>query len=61
MATSRFHHPAHAAEWADPDIDAAFDDIRPRIEEALAMVDEAMRIDPLRRQARGNNSIGRQP
>jgi AcrR family transcriptional regulator len=27
MATSRFHHPAHAAEWADPDIDAAFDDI----------------------------------
>jgi AcrR family transcriptional regulator len=23
-ATSRFHHPAHAAEWADPGIDAAF-------------------------------------
>ncbi len=26
-ATSRFHHPAHAAEWADPAIDAAFDDV----------------------------------
>jgi Tetracyclin repressor-like, C-terminal domain len=23
-ATARFHHPAHAAEWADPNLDAAF-------------------------------------
>lgn len=27
LATSRFHHPAHAAEWADPAMDAAFDDV----------------------------------
>jgi AcrR family transcriptional regulator len=27
FATSRFHHPAHAAEWADPAIDAAYNDI----------------------------------
>jgi AcrR family transcriptional regulator len=27
VATSRFHHPAHAAEWADPDIDAAYNDV----------------------------------
>lgn len=27
LATSRFHHPAHAAEWADPAIDAAFEDV----------------------------------
>jgi AcrR family transcriptional regulator len=27
VATSRFHHPAHAAEWGNPDIDAAFDDV----------------------------------
>jgi len=27
FATSKFHHPAHAAEWADPGIDAAFDDV----------------------------------
>jgi AcrR family transcriptional regulator len=26
-ATSRFHHPAHAAEWADPGIDAAYEDV----------------------------------
>ena len=26
-ATSRFHHPAHAAEWADPALDAAFADV----------------------------------
>lgn len=25
LATSRFHHPAHAAEWADPTIEEAFD------------------------------------
>jgi AcrR family transcriptional regulator len=27
FATSRFHHPAHAAEWADPGIDAAYNDV----------------------------------
>jgi AcrR family transcriptional regulator len=27
FATSRFHHPAHAAEWVDPAIDAAYDDV----------------------------------
>ena len=27
VATSRFHHPAHAAEWADPAIDAAYNDV----------------------------------
>jgi AcrR family transcriptional regulator len=27
LATSRFHHPAHAAEWADRSIDAAYDDV----------------------------------
>jgi len=27
FATSRFHHPVHAAEWADPVTDAAYDDV----------------------------------
>jgi AcrR family transcriptional regulator len=27
VATSKFHHPAHAAEWSDPAIDAAYDDV----------------------------------
>jgi AcrR family transcriptional regulator len=27
FATSRFHHPAHAAEWVDPNIDAAYNDV----------------------------------
>jgi len=27
LATSKFHHPAHAAEWADPAIDAAYNDV----------------------------------
>jgi AcrR family transcriptional regulator len=27
VATYRFHHPAHAAEWGNPGIDAAFDDV----------------------------------
>jgi AcrR family transcriptional regulator len=27
LATSRFYHPAHAAEWADPALDTAFNDV----------------------------------
>jgi AcrR family transcriptional regulator len=27
VATSKFHHPAHAAEWGDPIIDAAYEDV----------------------------------
>jgi AcrR family transcriptional regulator len=27
VATSKFHHPAHAAEWGDPSIDAVFEDV----------------------------------
>ena len=27
FATSRFHHPAHAAEWSDPGIDTAYNDV----------------------------------
>ncbi|MDQ2665746.1 MAG: TetR family transcriptional regulator [Gemmatimonadota bacterium] len=27
LATMRFHHPAHAAEWSNPVIDAEFDDV----------------------------------
>src|SRR5271167_4843514 len=27
VATFGFHHPAHAAEWADPAIDAAYNDV----------------------------------
>ena len=27
VATSKFHHPAHAAEWGDPSIDEAFEDV----------------------------------
>ena len=27
LATSRFHHPAHAAEWVDPAIEAAYNEV----------------------------------
>jgi hypothetical protein len=27
FATARFHHPAHAAEWVDPVIDTAYNDV----------------------------------
>ena len=35
VATSRFHHPAHAAEWSDPAIDAAYDDVWQLLMEGL--------------------------
>jgi hypothetical protein len=28
VATSRFHHPLQRAEWADPEIDEAYEDVR---------------------------------
>jgi hypothetical protein len=27
FATSRFHHPAHAAQWDDPTLDATYADV----------------------------------
>lgn len=27
VATSRFHHPAHSADWTDPEIDTTYDDV----------------------------------
>jgi len=38
VATSRFHHPAHAAEWTDPDIDAAYDDVWQLLMDGLCAV-----------------------
>src|ERR1700758_1430444 len=42
-ATSRFHHPAHAMEWADPKIDAVFDDVWRMLMEGLS-VDKSPQI-----------------
>ena len=36
FATSRFHHPAHASEWADPAIDAAYNDVWQLLMDGLA-------------------------
>ena len=27
VATSKFHHPAHANEWGDPAIDSAYEEV----------------------------------
>ena len=34
-ATARFHNPAHAAEWADPAIDGAFEGVWSLLRAAL--------------------------
>jgi len=38
FATSRFHHPAHAAEWQDPTLDAAYQDVWRMLMDGLARV-----------------------
>ncbi len=43
IATSKFHHPAHAAEWADPAIHAAYDDVWQLLMEGLRSGEQ---IDP---------------
>jgi hypothetical protein len=35
FATARFHHPAHAAEWMDPALDATYDDVWSLLMEGL--------------------------
>lgn len=35
-ATARFHDPSHAAEWSDPAVDRAFEDVWALIERGLA-------------------------
>ena len=38
FATSRFHHPAHAAEWADPALDAGYNDVWQMLMDGLSAV-----------------------
>jgi AcrR family transcriptional regulator len=40
-ATSRFHHPAHAAEWTDPAIDAAFNAVWQLVMDGLRVAKRA--------------------
>ncbi len=37
FATTRFHHPAHAAEWSGPDIDAAYGELWQLLMEGLGV------------------------
>jgi len=41
FATSRFHHPAHAAEWADPAIESAFNDVWQLLMDGLCLAKDA--------------------
>ena len=41
VATSHFHHPAHAAEWIDPAIDATYDDVWRMLMDGLCVAKSA--------------------
>jgi len=41
FATSRFHHPAHASEWADPAIESAFNDVWQLLMDGLCLAKDA--------------------
>ena len=43
FATSRFHHPAHALEWANPKLDLVFDDVWRILMEGLS-VEKNLRV-----------------
>lgn len=48
FATSRFHHPVHAAEWADPYIDAAYNDVWKMLMDGLSIAKAAVQSSPVR-------------
>jgi len=43
VATSRFHHPAHAAEWLDKDIDVAYNDVWKLLMDGLRVAKNSVR------------------
>jgi AcrR family transcriptional regulator len=50
FATSRFHHPVHAAEWADPDIDAVYDDVWEMLMNGLCVAKSSSQSSKQRRR-----------
>jgi AcrR family transcriptional regulator len=48
-ATSRFHNPAHAAVWTDPQIEAAYEEVRALVLRGLAQPRRTARKPPRRR------------
>lgn len=51
-ATNRFHNPAHAAEWGDPQIDAAYEGVRALVLRGLARPSrQTLRKKPARDRA----------
>jgi AcrR family transcriptional regulator len=50
FATSRFHHPVHAAEWADPVIDVVYDDVWRMLMDGLRVAKSAGRSSKQRRR-----------
>jgi AcrR family transcriptional regulator len=49
-ATSRFHNPVHAAEWGDPQIDAAYEGVRALV---LGGLTSSAGISPSTRKGKG--------
>lgn len=49
-ATTRFHNPAHAAEWSDPQIDAAYEGVRALV---LGGLTTSPGISPSTRRGKG--------
>jgi AcrR family transcriptional regulator len=48
FATSRFHHPAHAMEWADPNLDVVYNDVWRILMEGLS-AEKKLRVTTAKR------------
>jgi AcrR family transcriptional regulator len=58
-ATSRFHNPVHAAEWADPQIDSAYEEVRFLVLRGLAGSTPGRSRTPAARRPRFGSPRGR--
>jgi AcrR family transcriptional regulator len=58
-ATSRFHNPVHAAEWADPQIDSAYEEVRSLVVRGLAGSTPGRGRTPAARRPRLGSPRGR--
>jgi AcrR family transcriptional regulator len=59
FATSRFHHPVHAAEWVDPVIDAAYNDVWQLLMDGLCVGKSPVRVERGQHRRKSNGSQDR--
>ena len=61
VATYKFHHPAHAAEWSDSAIDAVYNDVWQLLMDGLCVITEPQKERVCGEVSQAADSAGPEP